>query len=191
MHQNLPYAGGFGKQKDQHLEVCRYLFLGGCYAWWDTLVCLSSKCLLFIFGQKWPSLPRAKDSQWPWDTDTAAMDMAGFARRETVHRKSLSNFLVTRVLSTQRSKIFIVYLPFSHARGSDQVVFVPSRHEPNQKFALMDLYAGRIRWQTWRSAKHTPVILAHNCGNVWIAPWWRWWDGMIFKWSSCFASFQL
>lgn len=22
MHQNLPNAGGFGKQKDQHLEVC-------------------------------------------------------------------------------------------------------------------------------------------------------------------------
>lgn len=39
-------------------------------------VCCSS------LGPKWPSLPRAKDSQWPWDTDTAAMDMAGFARRE-------------------------------------------------------------------------------------------------------------
>lgn len=78
---SLPNAGGFGKQKDQHLEVCWYLFLGGCYAWWDTLVCLSSKCLLFIFRPKWSRLPWAKDRQWPWDADTAAMDMAGFTRR--------------------------------------------------------------------------------------------------------------
>lgn len=88
---SLPNAGGFGKQKDQHLEVCWYLFLGGCYAWWDTLVCLSSKCLLFIFWTKMTQLcpePRTVNGhgtqilqQWTWQ---ALLGVKQFTERVSV-----------------------------------------------------------------------------------------------------------